>query len=278
MELKCGDASLSLDRVAVMGILNVTPDSFSDGGLWLEPETAVEHGLQMIEEGASIIDVGGESTRPGAEPVPEDEELRRVIPVIEELVSRGVSFISIDTRKPEVARRAIAAGASIVNDTLGEATDGVLDEIAAESGAAIVVMHSRGTPATMKSLTQYDDVVDHVVSFLEKRARELEEKGVHRGSIVIDPGIGFAKSATQSARLIGNLPALRDTGYPVLVGASRKSFFGHLLGLEDGQRLEATLATTAWAVANGASIVRVHDVRENVRVVQTVDLIAGTAD
>ena len=277
MELKCADASLSLDRVAVMGILNVTPDSFSDGGLWLEPETAVEHGLQMVSEGASIIDVGGESTRPGAEPVPEQEELRRVIPVIEGLVSRGVSFISIDTRKPEVARRAVAAGATIVNDTLGEATDGVLDVIAAETGVAIVVMHSRGTPATMKSLTQYNDVVAHVVSFLEKRARELQEKGVHRDSIVIDPGIGFAKSATQSAQLIGSLPALRETGYPVLVGASRKSLFGQLLGLEDGQRLEATMATTAWAVANGASIVRVHDVRENVRVVQTVEIIAGTA-
>ena len=277
MELKCAAASLLLDRVAVMGILNVTPDSFSDGGLWLEPETAVEHGLQMIEEGASIIDVGGESTRPGAEPVPEEEELRRVIPVIEGLVSRGVSFISIDTRKPEVARRALAAGATIVNDTLGEATERDLDAIAAESRAAIVVMHSRGTPATMKSLTQYDDVVEHVVSFLEKRAKELEEKGVRRDSIVLDPGIGFAKSAAQSARLIGKVAALRDTGYPVLVGASRKSLFGQLLGLEDGQRLEATLATTAWAVANGASIVRVHDVRENVRVVRTIETIVSSS-
>ena len=277
MELKCAEASLSLDRVAVMGILNVTPDSFSDGGLWFESETAVEHGLQMVEEGASIIDVGGESTRPGAEPVPEEEELRRVIPVIEGLVSRGVRLVSIDTRKPEVARRALAAGATIVNDTLGEATEGDLDGIAAESGAAIVVMHSRGTPGTMKSLTQYDDVVEHVVYFLEKRAKELEEKGVRRDSIVLDPGIGFAKSAAQSARLIGEVTTLRDTGYPVLVGASRKSLFGQLLGLEDGQRLEATLATTAWAVANGASIVRVHDVRENVRVVRTIEIIASSS-
>ena len=226
MELKCANATLSLDRVAVMGILNVTPDSFSDGGLWLDPDAAVAHGLEMIEEGAAIIDVGGESTRPGAEQVPEDEELRRVIPVIEGLAVRGVQFISIDTRKAEVARRAIAAGANIVNDTLGEASDGTIDSVAAESGAAMVLMHSRGTPATMKSLTDYDDVVEHVVTFLDKRARELEEKGVARDSIVLDPGIGFAKTAHQSVALLRDVTRLRETGYPILIGASRQVLHG----------------------------------------------------
>ena len=275
MQLRCMDSSLSLDRVAIMGILNVTPDSFSDGGLWTEPAAAIDHGVQMIEEGAAIIDVGGESTRPGAEPVPEDEELRRVIPVIEGLSKRGVQFISIDTRKCSVARRAIEAGANIVNDTLGEATDGSIDLVAAETGAAIVVMHSRGTPATMKSLTQYDDVVQHVVSFLDKRARELEEKGVGRDRIGLDPGIGFAKTAEQSVQLLRSIGKLSETGYPVLIGASRKSFMGQLLDLPDGQRLEATIATTAWAVAQGASILRVHDVLANVRAARTAEVIGS---
>ena len=275
MELKCAGATLSLDRIAIMGVLNVTPDSFSDGGLWTDTGTAVAHGLEMVEEGAAIVDVGGESTRPGAEPVALDEELKRVIPVVEGLASSGVQFISIDTRKAEVARRALEAGANIVNDTLGEESDGSIDHVAAESGAAIVLMHSRGTPATMKSLTHYDDVVEYVVTFLDKRARELEERGVGRDSIVLDPGIGFAKTAEQSALLLRDVAKLKATGYPVLIGASRKSFMGQLLGLEDGQRLEATLATTAWVAAHGASIVRVHDVRENVRAARTIDTIAS---
>lgn len=273
MQLKCMDSVLSLDTTAVMGVLNVTPDSFSDGGLWLEPRAAIEHGLEMSAEGATILDVGGESTRPGAEPVPEVEELQRVVPVIEGLVDQGVRYISIDTRKPTVARRAIEAGANIVNDTLGEESDGSMDGLAAETGAAIVVMHSRGTPATMRSLTDYEDVTTEVFGFLEGRAAELESAGVDKQSIVLDPGIGFAKTAEQSARLLRDVIALNSSIYPVLVGTSRKSFIGQLVGLDEGERLEATLATSAWAVAQGVSIIRVHDVRPNVRAIRMVEAI-----
>ena len=273
MQLKCMDSNLSLDTAAVMGVLNVTPDSFSDGGLWLEPRAAIEHGLEMSAEGAAILDVGGESTRPGAQPVPEDEELRRVIPVIEGLAHQGVRYISIDTRKAAVARRAIDAGANIVNDTLGEESDGSMDGLAAESGAAIVIVHSRGTPATMRDLTDYEDVTTEVFGFLEGRAAQLESAGVDSQSIVLDPGIGFAKTAEQSARLLRDVITLSSSIYPVLIGTSRKSFIGQLVGLDEGDRLEATLATSAWAVAQGVSIVRVHDVRPNVRAIRMVEAI-----
>ncbi len=260
-----------------MGVLNVTPDSFSDGGLWVEPEAAVEHGLAMVEQGAAIIDVGGESTRPGAEAVPEDEELRRVLPVIEGLSRAGVEFISIDTRKASVAAEAVKAGANIINDTAGEESDRSMDSLAAETGAAIVVMHSRGTPATMKGLTDYEDGVDrHIVRFLQQRGAELEAVGVDRPSIALDPGIGFAKTAQQSARLLRDIGDLCSAGYPVLVGASRKSFMGQLLGLEEGERLEATVATTAYVVAQGVALVRVHDVEPNVRAARMIEAIMGS--
>ena len=275
MELHCRDSVLSLDKTAVMGVLNVTPDSFSDGGLWLEPDAAIKHGLEMIEQGAAIVDVGGESTRPGAEPVPEDEELRRVLPVIEGLAGAGVDFISIDTRKVAVARRAVDAGANIINDTAGEESNRSMDSLASETGAAIVVMHSRGTPATMRALTDYDDVVAHVTTFLRGRADELQEAGVPLDAIVLDPGIGFAKTAEQSVDLLRSLSHLVALGYPVLVGTSRKSFMGHLLGLEEGQRLEATAASVAWAVIQGARMVRVHDVEPNVRAVRMTELVLG---
>ena len=273
MELRCRDKTLSLDKTAVMGVLNVTPDSFSDGGLWLEPEAAVKHGLEMVEQGAAIIDVGGESTRPGAEPVPQEEELRRVLPVVGGLVDAGTKFISIDTRKTEVARRALDVGANIINDTAGEESDRSMDALAAEAGAAIVIMHSRGTPATMRSLTDYRDVVTEVVSFLKERTEELGARGVDRDAVVLDPGIGFAKNAEQSVSLLRSIDDLVALGFPVLVGTSRKSFMGQLLGLEDGQRLEATIASVVWAVAYGARIVRVHDVEPNVRAIRMTELI-----
>lgn len=256
-----------------MGVLNVTPDSFSDGGLWLEPNVAIKHGLEMIEHGAAIVDVGGESTRPGAEPVPEDEELRRVLPVVEGLSAAGVEFISIDTRKSSVAVRAVEAGANIINDTAGEESDRAMDTVAAQSGAAIVVMHSRGTPATMRSLTDYDDVSGDVVEFLAGRAKELQSSGVTAESIALDPGIGFAKTAEQSASLVRKVGDLVGLGYPVLVGTSRKSFIGQLLGLEEDQRVEATAATVAWSVAQGVRLVRVHDVEPNVRTARMTEAI-----
>jgi dihydropteroate synthase len=273
MKLRCRDTVLSLDRTVVMGVLNVTPDSFSDGGLWMDPDAAVAHAQEMISQGAAIIDVGGESTRPGAEAIPEDEELRRALPVIEALAPNGDALISIDTRKPSVARRAIETGASIVNDTSGETFDPAMDEVCAATGVAVIVMHSRGTPATMRELTDYADVTRQVRDFLAGRAAQLEAAGASSESIVLDPGFGFAKSATQSLRLLRELDAIVDLGYPVLAGTSRKSFLGEVLGLPVDARLEGTLATVAWAIAKGAAIVRVHDVEPVTRVARTVDAI-----
>ena len=273
MKLRCRDRVLSLERTAVMGVLNVTPDSFSDGGLWLDPRAAVEHGLEMAAEGATIIDVGGESTRPGASPVPEEEELRRIIPVVERLATESDVAVSVDTRKPNVARRAVDAGARIINDTAGELADPGMDSVAADTGAAIAVMHSRGNPATMRSLAQYDDVVAEVASFLRRRAGELEAAGVLREAIAVDPGFGFAKNPHHNLVLLSRIRELIDIGYPLLVGTSRKSFIGALLDLPESERLEGTAATVAWAVAAGAQMVRVHDVKEMVRIVAMTEAI-----
>ncbi len=246
-------------RVQVMGILNVTPDSFSDGGRYADPAAAVERALQMIEEGADILDIGGESTRPGSDGISEDEELRRVLPVIEALASRVSVPLSIDTCKPGVARRCLAAGARILNDITGLREPRMISA-AAEHGAAVVIMHMRETPKTMQANTEYADVVGEVKSYLETQARAAEAAGVHE--ICIDPGIGFAKSAEHNYQILRRLGELRDLGYPVLAGVSRKSFLGVLpgqRGVED--RLDGTLAAVAIAVLNGADIVRVHDVR-----------------
>lgn len=277
MQLRARGRSIPLDHPIVMGILNVTPDSFSDGGAWLEPDAAIAHGRAMAAEGAAIIDVGGESTRPDAAPVPEDEELRRVIPVIEALaVDPGVP-ISIDTRKPSVARRAVAAGACIVNDTSGEESDGSMTSVVAETGAGVVLMHSRGTPATMRSLTQYSDVVADVARFLASWAVSLEAAGAPQDSIVLDPGFGFAKNLEQNLALLERLDEILGLGYPVLVGTSRKSFIGAVLDLPEDERVEGTAATVAWAVSEGAHIMRVHDVKEMVRVVKMADAIASAS-
>lgn len=273
MKLRCRDSYLSLDRPIVMGVLNVTPDSFSDGGLWLDAARAVDHGLEMVEQGAAIIDVGGESTRPSAEPVAERDELDRVLPVIEALSRRTPAPISIDTRKPRVAALAVEAGATIINDTLGEATDRAMDHVAASTGAAIVVMHSRGTPATMRELTDYDDVVTDVRDFLRLRAEQLNEEGVQRDAICLDPGYGFAKNPQQSLVLLRRVDEIVELGYPVLVGTSRKSFIGTVLDLPDDQRVEGTAATVAWAISKGAHIVRIHDVEPIVRTMRMVEAI-----
>jgi dihydropteroate synthase len=273
VELRCRDRVVPLDHTAVMGVLNVTPDSFSDGGLWFDTERAVQHGLDMIAAGAVIVDVGGESTRPNAQPVSELEELRRVIPVIEELASQTDRVVSIDTRKPEVARLAVEAGATIVNDTAGEMADPEMDSVVAKTGAAVVVMHSRGTPDTMRSLTQYDDVVSYVGAFLRRRAGELASSGVPPDAIVLDPGFGFAKNPEQNLLLLNRIDELLALGYPLLVGTSRKSFLGAILGLPEGERLEGTAATVAWSVAKGVQLVRVHDVVEAVRIATVTEAI-----
>ena len=278
MQLKLPNGALALDRTVVMGVLNVTPDSFSDGGLWLDRDAAVKHALQMIDEGAGIIDVGGESTRPGADAVPEAEELRRVIGVIEDLAGATDVPISIDTRKPSVAAKAIEAGAAVINDTAGEASDRAMDSLAHQTGAAIVIMHSRGTPATMRSLTEYGDVVGDVRAFLVARAEELTGLGVDPEAIALDPGIGFAKTPEQNLEMMKRFEEFTDLGFPILAGTSRKSFIGAALDLPEDQRLEGTITTVVLSVLKGARIVRVHDVEANVRAIRMLEAITGSGN
>jgi dihydropteroate synthase len=251
--------SLPLDDTVLMGIVNVTPDSFSDGGSFLDPDQAVAHARTLVESGAHLVDVGGESTRPGAEPVPEPEELRRVIPVVRELAASGVR-VSIDTRKPKVAEAALEAGAVVINDVSGLA-DPAMRRLAAESGAGVVVMHMKGDPRTMQSQAVYTDVVAEVADFLRRRAEEAVADGVHPEAVCVDPGIGFGKTPEHNLRLLRDLPAIVELGYPVLVGTSRKSFLGVITGKENpADRDLATAVTVALAVERGAHAVRVHDV------------------
>ena len=244
-----------------MGVLNVTPDSFSDGGQWLDRDAAVAHARQMIADGADVIDVGGESTRPGAHPVDEAEEMRRVLPVIEALA--GETVLSVDTRKAAVARAAVEAGASLINDV-----SATLWPVAAETGAGWVAMHMRGDPATMQQHAHYHDVVAEVRDHLVEQAERARAGGVTE--IWIDPGIGFAKTGEHNLALLRHLDVLVDTGWPVLVGTSRKSFLGRIGGtsLSPLERLEETVATSTWAITRGAAMVRVHDVRPMVMAVR----------
>jgi dihydropteroate synthase len=245
-----------------MGVLNVTPDSFSDGGRWIDPGAAVEHGLAMAADGADVVDVGGESTRPGAAEVPIEEELRRVVPVVDALAAHV--RVSIDTRKREVARAALDAGATILNDVSAS-----LYDVAAVAGAGWVAMHMRGTPLTMQQEAAYDDVVSEVREFLLHRARLALAAGVEE--LWVDPGLGFAKTAAHNLALLGRLDELVATRQPVLVGASRKSFIGKLTGdAPVGDRFEGSLAVAVWAMEKGAAMVRVHDVRATVQAARLV--------
>jgi dihydropteroate synthase len=243
-----------------MGILNVTPDSFSDGGLYALPEEAIAHGLRMIEEGADVVDVGGESTRPGSAPLPAAIEMERVVPVIRGLAARTDVTISIDTVKPEVAEAAVAAGARMINDVSGLRGGPGLAAIAAASGADLVIMHSRGTPADMQQSTGYGDVVADVMAELAPSIETALGAGVPRERIWLDPGIGFAKTVAQNLELMARLEELVALGYPILVGPSRKSFIGALTGAPAGERLGGTAAAVALCVIHGARAVRVHDV------------------
>ena len=249
-------------RAAVMGIVNVTPDSFSDGGRFLDPGAAVAHGIELAGQGADVLDVGGESTRPGAAPVPADEELRRILPVVQELAPHV--RVSVDTRKAEVADAALGAGATMLNDVSAD-----LHEVAAAHRAAWVAMHMRGTPATMQREPVYDDVVAEVRDFLVARAEAASAAGV--AEVWIDPGIGFGKTVDHNLSLLRHLDALVETGFPVLVGVSRKSFIGKLTGAAPvDDRLEGSLAAAVWALAQGAAMVRVHDVEPTVQAVKLV--------
>jgi dihydropteroate synthase len=258
-----------------MGIVNVTPDSFSDGGLYLDAEAGIAHGLELAAAGAAVIDVGGESTRPGAEPVAADEELRRVVPVVAGLVA-GNATVSIDTTKSTVARAALDAGAVMVNDVSGGVADPEMLPVVAESGAAYVVMHMRGTPLTMQARAEYDNLVDDVCRELRARVEAALSVGIDARALLADPGIGFAKTAEQNLVLLGALPEIAArAGVPLLVGASRKSFLARFAGdgADIAARDDATLATTVWAFERGAAMVRVHDVAASRRVVELLDLM-----
>ena len=268
-----------------MGILNVTPDSFSDGNQFLSPAAAIVHAEKMISEGADIIDVGGESTRPGGEPVTAEEEIARVAPVIVELTKRTSTPISIDTTKSEVARAALDAGASVVNDISALRFDFYVADAAAAAGAGLVLMHSRGTPATLHRLPPVADILTEVISSLRASINMAERRGVKRESIAIDPGIGFGKSQEQNLELIARLDRLSAAfpDLPVLVGTSRKSFIGRILADDEGkpaesnERLHGTIASTVAAVLHGAHIVRVHDVKATVEALKTIKAITSAA-
>jgi dihydropteroate synthase len=244
-----------------MGIVNVTPDSFFDGGKFFDADAAIMHGLQLAADGADILDIGGESTRPGAEPVPECEELRRVMPVIRRLVESVELPLSIDTRKALIARAAIEAGAEIINDVSGLEHDPAMVEVTVASGAAVCVMHMRGTPQTMQGNPTYGDVVREVHDYLRGRRDALVAAGVDVQCICLDPGLGFGKTADQSLTLLSHCGLLHDLGCPVLVGPSRKSFLGKLLDNERADRTSATVGAALGLAAQGVQILRVHDVR-----------------
>jgi dihydropteroate synthase len=257
----------------VMGILNVTPDSFSDGGRFLDPAAAVARGLELVEQGADILDIGGESTRPQAAPVPEAEELRRVLPVIEALAGRVRVPVSIDTAKPAVARAALKAGASIVNDVAANREDEHMWQVVAEAGAGYVCMHMQGTPQTMQARPLYADIVREVRAFFFDRLQRLNHCGVAADQIILDVGIGFGKTLEHNLQLLGALRSYAELERPMLLGASRKSFIGQLLGAELPARLPASIACACLAVEAGAHIIRAHDVTETVQAVRMTEAI-----
>lgn len=244
----------------VMGIVNVTPDSFSDGGQFLDVEQAVAHGIELVEQGADLLDIGGESTRPGAEPVSEREELRRVVPVIERLAAAVDVPLSIDTTKSAVAREALAAGACIVNDISALTFDPVMAEVCAGSDCGVIVMHMQGTPQTMQDNPQYVDVVAEIVSYLGQRVDALEKQGIARERVVIDPGIGFGKTAAHNVEILSHIGALHTLGRPVLIGHSRKRFLGKLIGRKIDERTAGTIGVSIALAQQQTDILRVHDV------------------
>lgn len=266
------------ERTLVIGILNVTPDSFSDGGAFLSERAAIDHGVALVEHGADVVDVGGESTRPGSDPVSVQEELRRVLPVIDQLATQipGVP-ISIDTRKAEVAARALGAGAAIVNDVSAGADPDMFD-VVREHASALVLMHMKGDPKTMQEAPYYEDVVGEVHEYLRERIESAEFAGIEADRIAIDPGIGFGKNLRHNLTLMRRVDAFLDLGRPVLVGPSRKRFIGELLDLPADERVEGTAGAVAWMVARGVHVVRVHDVREITRAVRIVDAIVRAVE
>ncbi len=273
--LSVGGTVLDLGaRTHVMGVLNVTPDSFSDGGRFFDPAAAVDHGCELVRQGADLLDIGGESTRPGAEPLPEDEELRRIIPVIERLAQQVGAPLSVDTYKARVAERALRAGASIVNDISGLRFSPDMARIVADNGAAVIVMHIKGTPRDMQHNPVYEEVVGEILDSLEESANIALRAGVPAGRILVDPGIGFGKTADHNLAVLDRLDEFRALGFPLVLGTSRKRFIGAVLGGDEPRdRVEGTAATVSIGIERGAQIVRVHDVEPMVKVARMTDAI-----
>lgn len=270
----CEARRLDLTQPRIMGILNITPDSFSDGGRFLHADAALRQAERLVDEGADILDIGGESTRPGALAVPEQQEIERVAPVIEAIAARIEVPVSVDTSKPGVMRAAVSAGACMINDVNALRAEGAV-QTAAELAVPVCLMHMQGEPRTMQQSPSYDDVVGEVRAFLLQRAQACEAAGIPRHAISLDPGFGFGKTLAHNLRLLRGLPVLADTGYPVLAGLSRKSMLGAITGREVAQRLPASLAVALLALQGGASILRVHDVAETVDVLKVWQAFAA---
>ncbi len=272
--MNCRGKILALgERTHVMGILNVTPDSFSDAGQYLDVQQALDHAKLMVDEGATLIDIGGESSRPGASPVSSTEELNRVLPIVRLVADALDVVISIDTFKAEVARKALEAGAHIVNDITALHGDPDMVSVVAGTEAGLILMHMKGTPRTMQQAPQYEDVVRDVCASLSERVQYAEAQGVAPERIIIDPGIGFGKTTEHNIELLKRLSEFRSLNKPLLIGTSRKSFIGNILDLPVTERVEGTVATVCWAIAHGADIIRVHDVKANVRATLMTDAL-----
>jgi len=273
-EIPYPGGKLSLNRTLIMGVLNVTPDSFSDGGKFYEPEIAINHALQMLDEGADIIDIGGESTRPGAEPLPIDIELKRVIPIIQSIIkARPDAVISIDTYKSIAAEKSIKAGAKIVNDISGLSFDPEMKNVIREYKVPVVIMHIKGTPRNMQENPYYEDLMGELIQYFRERINLALEAGIRKNQIIIDPGIGFGKRIEDNYVILNHLDELASLGYTVLVGPSRKSFVGKVLNLPPAERIWGTAAAVAIAVYKGVNIIRVHDVKEMIQVVKIAERI-----
>ena len=274
MQLRCGGRTLDLQRPVVMGVLNLTPDSFSDGGRYVEPDQALARALALEAQGAAIIDLGGESTRPGAAPVTAEEELSRVLPVLERLRPRTRAILSVDTSKPELMRAAAAAGADLINDVYALRAPGAL-EAAAESGCAVCLMHMQGEPRTMQRAPQYTDVVAEVHAFLRERVGACRAAGIADERLVLDPGFGFGKTLEHNLTLLRHLEELRIDGLPILAGLSRKSMIGTITGKLSRERVHGSVAAALIAAQNGARILRVHDVAATVDALKVLAAVTG---
>ncbi len=272
--MNCRGKSLTLGlHTHVMGILNVTPDSFSDGGCYLDVEQAVAHAELMVAEGATLIDIGGESSRPGASPVSINEELARILPVIRAIADTVDVLLSVDTYKAEVARRALEAGAHLINDITALRGDTTMAAVVSEMEAGLILMHMKGTPRTMQHAPQYNDIVSEICDSLQKSIETAESEGITPDRIIIDPGIGFGKTTKHNLEILKRLSEFRRLHKPLLIGTSRKSFIGNILNLPVTERVEGTTATVCWAIAHGADLVRVHDVKANVRAARITDTL-----